>query len=76
MSKIIQNFLARRVLSRTAILFIDTLMIVVSCLFMYLIEYGFEGLTGEVRRDGYTLCLLLVFFNFIAFVSLRTFSAS
>lgn len=74
MSKIIQNFLARRVLSRTAILFIDTLMIVVSCLFMYLIEYGFEGLTGEVRRDGYTLCLLLVFFNFIAFVSLRTFS--
>lgn len=74
MSKIIQNFLARRVLSRTAILVIDTLMIVFSCLIMYLIGYGFEGLTLDVRRDGTTLCLLLIFFNTIAFVSLRTFS--
>ena len=74
MSSIIENFLARRVLSRTAILVIDTLTIVFSCLLMYLIGYGFEGLTTEVRRDGTTLCLLLVFFNTIAFVSLRTFS--
>ena len=74
MSRIIQNFLARRVLSRTAILVIDTLTIVFSCLLMYLIAYGFDGLTTEVRRDGTTLCLLLVFFNTIAFVSLRTFS--
>src|SRR5690554_3205876 len=74
MSKIIKNFLARRVLSRTAILFIDTLMIVFSCLLMYLWWYGFEGLTSEVRRDGTTLLLILVFFNFITFLSLRTFS--
>lgn len=74
MSSIIQNYLARRVLSRTAILFIDTLIVVFSCLLMYLIGYGFEGLTTEVRRDGITLTLLLVFFNTIAFVSLRTFS--
>ena len=74
MSSIIQNYLARRVLSRTAILFIDTLIVVFSCLLMYFIGYGFEGLTTEVRRDGITLALLLVFFNSIAFVSLRTFS--
>ena len=74
MSNIIKNFLARRVLSRAAILFIDTLMIVFSCLLMYLWWYGFEGLTSEVRRDGSTLFLILVFFNFIAFLSLRTFS--
>ena len=74
MSKIIQNYLARRVLSRTAILVIDTLMIAFSCIIMYLIGYGFEGLTIDVRRDGTTLCLLLIFFNAIAFVSLRTFS--
>lgn len=74
MSRIIQNYLARRVLSRTAILVIDIFIIVFSCLFMYLIGYGFEGLTPDVRRDGTTLCLLLIFFNSIAFVSLRTFS--
>ena len=74
MSRIIQNYLARRVLSRTAILVIDTLMIVFSCLIMYFIGYGFDGLTPEVRKDGTTLCFLLVFFNFISFVSLRTFS--
>ena len=74
MSKIIRNFLARRVLSRTAILLIDILMIVFSCLLTYFLWYGFDGLTPDVRRDGTTLFLLLVFFNFISFVSLRTFS--
>ena len=74
MSKIIRNFLARRVLSRTAILLIDILMIVFSCMLTYFLWYGFDGLTPDVRRDGTTLFLLLVFFNFISFVSLRTFS--
>ncbi len=74
MSKIIQNFLSRRVLSRTAIFIMDVFMIVFSCLSMYLIMYGFSGLTAEVRADGTTLCMLLVLFNAIAFVFFRTFS--
>src|SRR5690554_6880644 len=74
MSKIIQNFLSRRVLSRTAIFIMDVFMIVFSCLSMYLIMYGFSGLSAEVRADGTTLCMLLVLFNAIAFVFFRTFS--
>ena len=74
MSKIIQNFLSRRVLSRSAILIMDVLMIVFSCLFMYLIMYGFSGLTAEVRGDGTTLCMLLILFNVITFILFRTFS--
>ncbi len=74
MSKFIQNYLSRRVLSRTAILVIDTMMIVFSCLLMYFIRYGFDGLTPDVRSDGTTLCLFLIFFNTISFITLRTFS--
>jgi FlaA1/EpsC-like NDP-sugar epimerase len=74
MSKFIQNYLSRRVLSRTAILALDILMIVFSCLFMYLVRYGFDGLTSEIRSDGTTVGLFLIIFNIISFVSLRTFS--
>jgi len=74
MSKVILNFLSRRVLSRSAILVLDLLMIVFSCLSMYLVMYGFGGLTAEVRGDGTTLCMLLVLFNTITFISFRTFS--
>ena len=74
MSKFIQNYLSSRVLSRTAILVIDTMMIVFSCMLMYFIRYGFDGLTADVRSDGTTLCLFLIFFNTISFVTLRTFS--
>lgn len=74
MSKVILNFLSRRVLSRSAILVLDLLMIVFSCLSMYLVMYGFGGLTTEVRGDGTTLCMLLVLFNTITFISFRTFS--
>lgn len=74
MSKFIQNYLSSRVLSRTAILIIDTMMIVFSCMLMYFIRYGFDGLTADIRSDGTTLCLFLIFFNTISFVTLRTFS--
>lgn len=74
MIKFIQNYLSSRVLSRTAILVIDTMMIVFSCMLMYFIRYGFDGLTADIRSDGTTLCLFLIFFNTISFVTLRTFS--
>jgi len=74
MSKFIQNYFSSRVLSKTAILVIDTMMIVFSCMLMYFIRYGFDGLTADIRSDGTTLCLFLIFFNTISFVTLRTFS--
>lgn len=74
MSKIFENFLSNRVLSRFSIFLIDHLMIIFSCISIYLIRYGFSGLTPEVRADGITLTLLLILFNTIFFVSFRTFS--
>ncbi len=74
MSKFIQNYLSSKVLSRTAILIIDTLMVVFSCLFMYFVRYGFDGLTADIRSNGTFVCLFLIFFNTISFVTLRTFS--
>ena len=73
MSKIFQNFLSNRVLSRFSIFVIDNLMVVFSCFTMYFVKYGFEELTLEVRNEGTMLCLLLIVFNTIAFISFRTF---
>ncbi|HPD87607.1 MAG TPA: polysaccharide biosynthesis protein, partial [Proteiniphilum sp.] len=61
-------------LSRFSIFLIDHLMILFSCISIYLVRYGFSGLTPEVRADGITLTLLLILFNTIFFVSFRTFS--
>ena len=74
MSKIFQNFLSNRVLSRFTIFVIDNLMIVFSCFFMYFVRYGFTGLSLEVRSDGMILCLLLIIFNAFTFIFFRTFS--
>ena len=74
MNKIFQNFLSNRVLSRFTIFLIDHLMILFSCISMYLVRYGFSGLTPEVSADGITLTLMLILFNTIFFVSFRTFS--
>lgn len=74
MSKFFQNFLSNRVLSRFTIFVIDNLMIIFSCFFMYLVRYGFIGLTPEVRNEGMTLCLFLIVFNAFTFIFFRTFS--
>ncbi|MDD4800908.1 MAG: nucleoside-diphosphate sugar epimerase/dehydratase [Proteiniphilum sp.] len=74
MSKVFQNFLSNRVLSRSAIFLIDHLMILFSCISMYLVKYGFSGLTAEVRADGITFTLLLILFNTVSFFIFRTFS--
>jgi len=73
MSKLIQNFLSNRVLSRFTIFALDILMILFSCLSIHYVKYGFTGLTQEVRSNGMTLCLLLILFNTITFISFRTF---
>ncbi|WP_298648310.1 nucleoside-diphosphate sugar epimerase/dehydratase [uncultured Proteiniphilum sp.] len=74
MSNLIHNFLSNRVLSRFTIFVIDTLMVLFSCLVMYMVRYGFTGLTSEVRADGVTLYLILIFVNAITFILFRTFS--
>ncbi|MCE5177588.1 MAG: polysaccharide biosynthesis protein [Porphyromonadaceae bacterium] len=74
MSDLIQNFLSNRVLSRFTILIIDLLMIMFSCLSMYFVRYGLVGLTQDVKTDGLVICLILILFNTITFISFRTFS--
>lgn len=73
MRKFFQNFLSKRVLSRFSIFVIDNLMIVFSCFTMYLVKYGFVGLTQEVSNEGMMLTLLLIVFNSIAFMLFHTF---
>lgn len=73
MRKFFQNFLSKRVLSRFSIFVIDNLMIVFSCFTMYIVKYGFVGLTQEVSNEGMMLSLLLIVFNSIAFMLFHTF---
>lgn len=74
MSNLISNFLSNRVLSRFSIFLIDILILVFSCLAMYLVRYGFSGLTHQVSVDGLTFTVILVFINAVVFVIFRTFS--
>ncbi|HBK40325.1 MAG TPA: polysaccharide biosynthesis protein, partial [Porphyromonadaceae bacterium] len=41
---------------------------------MYFLRFGFEGLTTQVKADGITTTLVLVFFNVISFLIFKTFS--
>lgn len=49
-------------------------MIMFSCLSMYFVRYGLVGLTQDVKTDGLVICLILILFNTITFISFRTFS--
>ncbi len=57
-----------------SILIIDILIILFSTLTMYFLRFGFEGLTAQVKADGITTTLVLIFFNVIAFLIFKTFS--
>ena len=57
-----------------SILIIDILIILFSTLTMYFLRFGFEGLTTQVKADGITTTLVLVFFNVISFLIFKTFS--
>ncbi|MDR0333451.1 MAG: polysaccharide biosynthesis protein [Dysgonamonadaceae bacterium] len=74
MNKFLENFLSKRVLPYFTILVIDLLMVVFSCFSIYLLRYGFGGLSvADVRQDGIVLALFLVFFNTVSFFIFRTF---
>ncbi len=73
MNRVIKNFLSRKVLSRSSILVLDIIILVFSCLTMYFVQYGFEGLIPEVRQDITTICSILVLFNMISFIFFRTY---
>ena len=74
MNKFLENYLSNRVLSRMSILIIDILIILFSTLTMYFLRFGFEGLPTQVKADGITTTLVLVFFNVISFLIFKTFS--
>lgn len=72
MSNLIHNFLSNRVLSRFSIFVMDIFIVIFSCLAIYLVRYGFAGLTSDVRSDGLTLCMILLFVNAFSFLFFRT----
>jgi FlaA1/EpsC-like NDP-sugar epimerase len=73
-NKLIENYLSKRVLPYSTILVLDLMMIVFATFSMYLFLYGHEGLSdANIRHDGITLTLLLVFFNTVFFFAFRTF---
>lgn len=74
MSNIFESFLSNRVLPRFSIFLMDLLIIIFSCISIYLVRYGFIGFTPAVRADGIMLTLLLLFFNSVFFIIFRTFS--
>lgn len=74
MSKILENYLSNRVLSRFTIFLIDVFMIVFSCFVIFLLRFGFIDMNPTVRIEGINLTLSLIFFNTIFFVVFRTFS--
>lgn len=56
------------------ILIIDISIIIFSSLVMYLLRFGFTGMTSEVNDSGLTITFILVFFNVISFFLFKTFS--
>lgn len=74
MNKFLEDYLSNRVLSRMSILLIDIFIILFSTLTMFLLRFGFDGLTTQVKADGLTTSFVLVFSNIIAFVIFKTFS--
>ena len=74
MKKFVENYLSNRILSRSAILMIDVIIIAFSCLLTYFLRYGFDGFSTNVRMKGFWITLVLVVFNVIFFFGFRTFA--
>lgn len=74
MNKYIENYLSNRVLSRMSILLIDIAILMFSTLLMYFLRFGPAGLTHQVRINGITVMLVVLFFNIIGFLIFKTFS--
>ncbi|HBL33027.1 MAG TPA: polysaccharide biosynthesis protein, partial [Porphyromonadaceae bacterium] len=74
MSKILKNYLYKKVLSRFSVFLIDILIIIFSCIFMFVLRFGFQDLTDTIRADGMMITFLLVLFNTVFFIIFRTFS--
>ncbi len=74
MNNVIDKFFSTRVLSRFAIFAIDLTIIVFSSFAIYLLSYGFDGMTPSVRSNGVFVTLVLIFFNILFFSVFKTFS--
>ena len=71
--KFLKNFLAKRVLSRTTVLLLDVLMLIVSVIVAYLLWFNFETFSSSLGQMSILLALL-VFFNVVTFFFFKTFS--
>ncbi|HTN69074.1 MAG TPA: nucleoside-diphosphate sugar epimerase/dehydratase [Dysgonamonadaceae bacterium] len=70
--EVIKKFLAKRVLSRSTVLMLDILMLIVAVFMAYLLRFNVEALLESI--NGISIFLLtLIFFNVITFFSFQTF---
>ena len=71
--KFLENYLAKRVLPRTLVLFID-LMILASSVYIIVLLWNSYEASAIPMRELLTVFPILVFFNIISFISFKTFS--
>ena len=71
--KFLKDFLAKRVLSRSTVLLLDVLILIVSVLITYLLWFNYETVGTSINQIGVFLGLL-IFFNIVTFFFFKTFS--
>lgn len=69
----LKRFLAKRVLSRSTILLLDILILMVSVLISYLLWFNYKAIDTHMSQIGVFLGLL-IFFNIVTFFFFKTFS--
>ena len=69
----VKNFLAKRVLSRSTVLLLDVLILIVSVVITYLLWFNYETVGTSISQIGVFLGLLILF-NIVTFFIFKTFS--
>ena len=69
----IKKFLAKRVLSRSTVLFLDVLILISSVIITYLLWFNYETIGTSINQIGVFLGLLILF-NIVTFFFFKTFS--
>lgn len=73
MSKI-KKYISDRVLPRVVVLAIDLAMVIFSCFFVFILRYGFTGLTiPAISRNVFLLSMIVMGACFISFSVFRTY---
>ena len=69
----IKKFLAKRVLSRSTVLFLDVLILISSVIITYLLWFNYKTIASSISQIGVFLGFLILF-NIVSFFVFKTFS--